>query len=402
MFEQFAARGYRYKTSVVTDYDSKSAINGGVVIGSKWPIIREDQIVYRGDCSGADCLAAKGVKYARVIKTAPVGMAAGTVQNVSKVFNVFATHMQAWYTSDDKADRAKQAQQFKAFVDAQHLPPSEPALLCGDFNTDWVRYPGEVAQLVSLLNATIPTLTGDVRFTSDPATNLLVGRDGAADDCQDGYTQSWGPLDDGKTYQPSAATRVQRTAAWPPVTDTGAPLLPFFVRQSNLSFCPCCPSEWLDYVLWSNAHQPPLPDGQSPTLGAIALKLKLNASGGGGSSAPVRVAWAGTLQPVPDPPLASSYMELADLSDHYPVYGKFRFAVDGPAHEDIFGCRQNSDCSFHVSIYASCYCDGPGCTWNGTHVDGWAAGASSPVNDNCHYHPASLTCVCHKDPSVEA
>ena len=83
-------------------------------------------------------------------------------------------------------------------------------------------------------------------------------------------------------------------------------------------------------------------------------------------------------------------------ADHYPVAGTFTFGVDPtrPPALDIFGCRQNSDCSFHVSLKGSCYCDGPGCTWNGTHVDGWAT--PGPVNDNCHYHPAALTCVCHK------
>ena len=226
------------------------------------------------------------------------------------------------------------------------------------------------------------------RFTSDPATNLLVGRDGAAGkatfNCQDAYEKSWGLLGANNTYNPSMATRVPTAAKFPPPTDTGAPVLPFFSRESNTSFCPCCPSEWLDYILWSNAHQTPQ---LGPTLRALLLK----------SNRSMRVPWDGTLQPVPDPPLASSYMELADLSDHYPVYASFMFSVDGPPSDSIFGCRQNSDCSFHTSFKASCYCDGPGCTWNGTHVDGWAAGASNPVNNNCHYHLGSLTCACHRE-----
>lgn len=52
---------------------------------SKWPILREAQHVYRNACHYSDCLAAKGVKYARVLKT---------VNGTSKIFNVFATHMQ--------------------------------------------------------------------------------------------------------------------------------------------------------------------------------------------------------------------------------------------------------------------------------------------------------------------
>ena len=317
--------------------------------------------------------------------------------------------MQAWYTAGDRNDRAKQAAQFKAFVDTQHIDPSEPVLFAGDFNTDWVRYPGEVAQLVELLNASIPTLEGAVKFTSDPSTNVLVGRDGAASkatfNCQDAYERSWGPLEGGKVYKPSLlpgpqGTRVPATTQFPPLTDTRAPVLPFFTRETNASFCPCCPNEWLDYILWSNEHQAPLGTGaQPPVLGAINLKLNSSGSGTGGgdpTTSPLRVPWDGKMQPVPDPPLAADYMQLVDLSDHYPVYGKFEFAVDGPANEDIFGCRKDSDCSFHTSFKASCYCDGVGCTWDGKHVDGWKEGAQNPVNDNCHYHLAALKCACHK------
>ena len=396
MFQQFASVGYRYKTSVVTDYNDKSLLNGGVVIGSKWPILREDQIVYRDACSGSDCLAAKGVKYARIIKTAPVTLANGTTINASKIFNVFATHMQAWYTQADLNDRAKQAQQLKAFVKSQNLDPSEPVLFAGDFNTDWVRYPGEVSQIVDILNASIPTLVGAIKFTSDPSTNVLVGRDGAADkstfNCQQSYENSWGDVTD-KTYTPlingTNGTRVPATTVFPPTTDNKKPVLPFFSRGDNKAFCSCCPNEWLDFVLWSKEHQ--LPYHQvPPTLSAIQLKTKV----------PFRVPWSGAMQPVPEPPVVGSYMNLFDLSDHYPVLGEFTFEVENPTvapQEKIMGCRTNSDCSFHVSFKASCYCDGAGCTWDNQHVNGWKEGASNPVNNNCHYHPEVLTCVCHKE-----
>lgn len=62
-----------------------SLLNGGVIIVSKWPIIHEAQHIYRNACHYSDCLAAKGVKYARVLKR---------VGTTSKIFNVFATHMQ--------------------------------------------------------------------------------------------------------------------------------------------------------------------------------------------------------------------------------------------------------------------------------------------------------------------
>jgi hypothetical protein len=41
----------------------------------------------------------EGVKYARILKT---------YQNIEKVFNVFATHLQAWETNDGENDRKEQ------------------------------------------------------------------------------------------------------------------------------------------------------------------------------------------------------------------------------------------------------------------------------------------------------
>ncbi|CAI5710500.1 unnamed protein product [Peronospora destructor] len=95
--------GLAYSTSILNDPDPfTSILNGGVIIVSKWPILKEAQHVYRHACHYSDCLAAKGVKYARLLKT---------VNGLQKIFNVFATHMQAWSTPEARADRIKQAQQ---------------------------------------------------------------------------------------------------------------------------------------------------------------------------------------------------------------------------------------------------------------------------------------------------
>ena len=134
---------------------------GGVVIGSRWPILREDQHVYRGSCNYADCLAAKGVKYARIEKTANCnaygvcGAGAGG-KPVKKIFNIFATHMQAWDEAEAQQDRLHQAAQMRDFVKTQGVPEGEPVIYAGDFNTDFVLYPTEVATLVNTLDAHLP------------------------------------------------------------------------------------------------------------------------------------------------------------------------------------------------------------------------------------------------------
>ena len=107
MLQQFKQEGYPYATSILHDPDPfTSLLNGGVMIVSKWPIVREAQHIYRDACHYSDCLAAKGVKYARVNKT---------IGNLSKIFNIFATHMQAWSTPQGRSDRVKQAGQMKTF-----------------------------------------------------------------------------------------------------------------------------------------------------------------------------------------------------------------------------------------------------------------------------------------------
>ncbi|RLN99982.1 hypothetical protein DYB28_014875, partial [Aphanomyces astaci] len=86
MLAAFGELNFRHHTTVVADTDPfTSLINGGVLIVSKWPILREAQHIYRNACHYSDCLAAKGVKYARINKTDGA---------YSKAFNVFATHMQ--------------------------------------------------------------------------------------------------------------------------------------------------------------------------------------------------------------------------------------------------------------------------------------------------------------------
>ena len=123
MLAQFAKAGFAHATTILHDPDPfTSLLNGGVLIVSRWPIVREAQHVYRHACHYSDCLAAKGVKYARVVKT---------VGPKSKVFNVFATHMQAWSTPDGRGDRVKQAQQMRQFVDALAIPHHEVVLARG-------------------------------------------------------------------------------------------------------------------------------------------------------------------------------------------------------------------------------------------------------------------------------
>ncbi|CAH0481200.1 unnamed protein product [Peronospora belbahrii] len=297
MLAQFQKFGFNYSTTILHDPDPfTSLLNGGVMVVSKWPIIREAQHVYHNACHYSDCLAAKGVKYARLLKT---------VNDTHKIFNVFATHMQAWSTPERRADRIQQAKQMRQFIDAIGIPYHEPLIFAGDFNVDNHTFGNEVAHLVELLQANEPRQIGKQVFTSDPHTNVLVGRDGAAisNKCFAQYVQNWGPATDSVFY-PSLLTRTTCGVH----TEITEPDL------DNMCYCPCCPLEWLDYVLYGKApYQQP---STVPTLQAFVNQVPR-----------FTVGWTGVKRIMK--------MALIDLSDHYPVHGKFEFPLTrGQGKED--------------------------------------------------------------------
>ncbi|ETL95147.1 hypothetical protein L917_07009 [Phytophthora nicotianae] len=366
MLDQFRVFGFNYSTTILHDPDPfTSLLNGGVMVVSKWPIIREAQHVYRNACHYSDCLAAKGVKYARLLKS---------VDGTAKIFNVFATHMQAWSTPEGRSDRIQQAKQMRQFIDAIDIPHHEPLIFAGDFNVDNHTFGDEVAHLVALLEAHEPRQIGKQAFTSDPHTNVLVGRDGAAisNKCSAQYVANWGPPKDG-VFHPSFLTRT--TCGMHSEINESKWLV--FVDPDTMCYCPCCPLEWLDYVLYGKApYQQP---SKVPTLEAHVNQVKH-----------FTVDWTA--------PQSNMKMALVDLSDHYPVHAKFEFPVtrgkgrdDDPLTYHLDGCSTDDDCHFRNF---RCYCNGPNCFYQGNHTNGWDLDSNHPVNRNCLFQKTSFRCLC--------
>ena len=130
--------------------------DGGVVILSRWPIVRQAVLTFDGVCSGSDCLADKGVAYAAVRKGA-------------RTYHVFSTHAQSVYGRDPSHVRAAQFALLRAFVAALDIPRHEPVIVAGDLNVD--AYTPELADMLRVLGAAWPPRVGDGRFTWDPASN---------------------------------------------------------------------------------------------------------------------------------------------------------------------------------------------------------------------------------------
>lgn len=107
-------------------YSATTPEDGGVTILSKWPILRQEQWVYKDAC-GADWWSNKGFAY--------------VVLNVNGTkVHVVGTHAQSTDPGCDAGEAAAmRSRQFKAidaFLDARNIPASEQVLVAGDLNVD--------------------------------------------------------------------------------------------------------------------------------------------------------------------------------------------------------------------------------------------------------------------------
>lgn len=145
-------------------------------------------------------------------------------------------HVFGSHTNAEKSKAAVRAKQFaviKAFIDSKKIPRTEAVIIAGDLNVDMVGSKAEYAAMLKALNASHPRPTGH-RFTFDPKINK--------------------------------------------VADAG-------------------PSEYLDYVLFSNAHLRPTTSFNEVRMIRAASEWK--------SFPTDKAKW--------------------DLSDHFAVFGRFVF-----------------------------------------------------------------------------
>ena len=124
MIPAMEAAGFPYHTEILNPNNSIIPIpwNGGVIIFSRWPIEFEDDYNFElcGQAS-QDCLANKGIKYARINK-------------LGKKYHIFGTHMDAGGEADDILAKRTQMGEIRDFIDVQSIPDGEPVIFGGDFN----------------------------------------------------------------------------------------------------------------------------------------------------------------------------------------------------------------------------------------------------------------------------
>jgi len=119
--------GFSYFTTILNDTalpTITSNTNGGVIIYSKWPIEFEAEYKYLNcsNNSSFDCLASKGIKYAKINK-------------LGQSYHIFGTHMEAGGSTADVQIRLEQYGEMNNFISAQGIPVEEAVILGGDLNT---------------------------------------------------------------------------------------------------------------------------------------------------------------------------------------------------------------------------------------------------------------------------
>lgn len=164
--------GYPYCSDKV---QARVTLSGGILIYSKWPIVRNSYTRFGDLCRGSDCMATKGVTYVALDKE-------------GRLVHVLGTHLQAGLTDEAHALRHEQMLHLKTFVDGLNIPESEPVLLAGDFNIDLYTHRTQLQQVFQHVKAAVPNLvSGTARFSSDPEVNKLVG----SDDIQDYHSGAY-------------------------------------------------------------------------------------------------------------------------------------------------------------------------------------------------------------------
>jgi endonuclease/exonuclease/phosphatase family metal-dependent hydrolase len=155
--------GYYYETPCLGVSGKYGAINGGIIILSRYQIIDSQQKVFKESCED-DYLANKGILYIKILSN-------------KRFIHIFGVHMQAWNTEECRNVRQAQLQELKEMCDRikQNASASDIVFIVGDLNIN--RYDNlatnEYDMMLSYLNVD-DLLHSTVQATINPFENELA------------------------------------------------------------------------------------------------------------------------------------------------------------------------------------------------------------------------------------
>ncbi|KAJ2003615.1 hypothetical protein GGI04_002909 [Coemansia thaxteri] len=135
--------GFKFYVSSERQYPWNLAIDGGLVILSRYPVVVSDSFEYQRGI-GPDWMAKKGVMYAKIAISKEGADGGAAAKLATTHVHVFTTHTQASYgevviTQPDVKRRLAQLHEFHNFLERtlpKHRATGEAVVLCGDFNVD--------------------------------------------------------------------------------------------------------------------------------------------------------------------------------------------------------------------------------------------------------------------------
>ena len=143
--------------------------NGGVMILSRYPIVKERQIIFKESTDG-DKLAAKGCVYINIINK--------EFENI----HIFGTHLQSGRSSSENSVqsniRKNQMVEISKFIKEQNIDKEELIIFGGDINSNLRKEHSK--KLLKIINADIPKIVKNfdisIDNTIDSEKNDLVSR----------------------------------------------------------------------------------------------------------------------------------------------------------------------------------------------------------------------------------
>lgn len=132
--------------------NSPFVIRGGVVILSKYPIIKQKAHVFNNSLADSwDYLANKGFAYVEIEKH-------------GKRYHLIGTHLQATHDGDTEAEhivRMGQLQEIQDFIQSEQIPTSEPVIIGGDMNVEWSKQ-SEITDMLAVVRSRLIFNTPEV------------------------------------------------------------------------------------------------------------------------------------------------------------------------------------------------------------------------------------------------
>lgn len=126
-------------------------INGGIIILSKYPILKKYQLIYENQINSPEGLTNRGVAYAVIEKN-------------NKKYHIFGTHTASEQPNyPGSVTRELQFTEMKNFKNFFNIPATEPVIYAGDMNVEFTQN----AEYLTMKNK----LNGDINYTFNPLTD---------------------------------------------------------------------------------------------------------------------------------------------------------------------------------------------------------------------------------------